>query len=151
MDNSLDASMNAKYSRERVMSIIARVRRIGGLPMPSRPLDQFQSWFRTLAKRGYTQPDFLRDEELVRQTFRRDFPNTMTRSQYVRGFLMYLTGLNDDEFAVEFPGIDREELVKRLQSVGTEANKEREKERPRRRNEPSRSDASASASAFDTN
>jgi hypothetical protein len=74
------AGVNVMYSRERVTSVIARVtsviarvRRTGGLPIPPRPLDQYQSWFRTLAKRGYVQPDFLRDDDRVRQAFRRDF------------------------------------------------------------------------------
>jgi len=127
------------YSRERVTSVIARVRRTGGLPIPARPLDQYQSWFRTLAKRGYVEPDFLRNGDRVRQQFRRDFPNSMTRAQYVRGFLMYLTGLDDAEFAAEFHDLDREGIVRRLQAVSTEANKERRTKEP-----------ATDAGAFDT-
>ena len=117
--------LGEKYTRERVTEVIARVKRIGGLPIPPKPLYQYQSFFRTIAKRGGTSIEFLSDKDLMRRSYREQFPNPMTRSQYVRGFLMYLTGLTDKEFSEEFPGLSREDLVRRLQAIGTEANKER--------------------------
>jgi hypothetical protein len=124
-ETSEQRTQNDKYTKERVTEVIARVKRIGGLPIPPGPLYQFQSLFRTIAKRGGTSVEFLNNRDLMRRAYREQFPNPMTRSQYIRGFLMYLTGLTDEEFSDEFPGLSREDVVHKLQAISTEANKER--------------------------
>jgi hypothetical protein len=113
------------YNLKRIRSVISRVRATGGLPPPQSQVNQLSTWFRTLTTRGYITVGFLSDAERVSSRLRGDFPNAMTRSQYLRAFLRYLTGLTDSEYETEFPNLDRRELVTLLQNLTRDASKER--------------------------
>jgi hypothetical protein len=113
------------YNLQRIRSVISRVRATGGLPPPQAQINQLSTWFRTLTTRGYVAVDFLSNADRVNSKLKGDFPNAMTRSQYLRAFLRYLTGLTDSEYETEFPNLDRRELVTLLQDLSRDANKER--------------------------
>lgn len=117
--------MADKKEKERVKEILSRVRSAGGLKPPESQIDRLASWFRTLAKRGWTGVAFLKDAEGARKSFETAWENPMTRQQYMRAFMRYLSGLNDDEYEAEFPGLDRQGLVTLIQSVTGAATKER--------------------------
>jgi hypothetical protein len=114
----------APYDRERVMTVLGRVRRMGGLPLTDAQKKQFQGWFRTIAVRGHTTEDFLKDPDYVSKTYRESFPNPMSRGQFIRAFMMYVTGLTNEEFHEEYPSLTRESVTELMKKVNAEANQE---------------------------
>lgn len=116
---------NCLYDRKRVKSIIARVRRPGGIPWGDAQVDKLTSWFRMLATRGLTEGAVLANPKVAAQKFEESFPNPVSRSQYIRAFMNYLTGLTDAEFDVEYPTVERNHLVDLLKSVTHRAGVER--------------------------
>ncbi|KAJ3026715.1 hypothetical protein HDV00_011645 [Rhizophlyctis rosea] len=85
--------------KTRIHTIMSRARRPGGIPWSDETIGKLTTWFRTLLKRGCTSPSFLRDADSAVRTFEGKFPNPMTRCQYTRTFLTYLSALTDDEFS----------------------------------------------------
>jgi len=110
--------------KEAVCTVMRRSRKTGGVLIKESQVQQFQAWFRTLAKRGYVTSAFLQDKDKVRETFRREFPNGMTRGQYVRSILTYFSGLDEVDFPKQFPDIDREETVNDLLRIASEGSKD---------------------------
>jgi hypothetical protein len=111
--------------KERIKQVLSRVRSAGGLTAPEKQIEGLTVWFRTLVKKGYTKVSFLSDREEAGKAFVAAYPNPMTRQQYMRAFIRYLSGLHDDEYETEFPGLDRTQLVTLLQGVTSAATKER--------------------------
>jgi len=117
----------ALTDKEAVCAVMRRSRKTGGVLIKEPQVQQFQSWFRTLSRRGYVEPSFLRDADRAKRTFRTEFPNGMTRGQYVRSVLTFFSGLDDDDFPLYFPGLDREEAVNLLLEIGSEGSKDHRK------------------------
>jgi hypothetical protein len=113
------------YARQRVLEVLGRVRKTGGLPLSEAQKRQFQQWFRTIAARGHTSVDFFRNADEVSYTYRKAFPNPNSRGQYIRALMMYITGLTDNEFAAEYPGFTREGIANMMRKINAEANRER--------------------------
>jgi hypothetical protein len=120
----IDSERRALADKEAVSAVMRRSRKTGGVLIKEAQVLQFQQWFRTLAKRGFVTSSFLGDAEKAKKTFREEFPNGMTRGQYVRSILTFFSGLNDDEFPVYFPGLEREKTVDLLLTIGSEGSKE---------------------------
>ena len=118
-----------EYDRQHVNEILSRVRGSGGLPLSEKAKEQFHVWLKTLMKRKFNTPEFLSDPDTVLDTYKSNFPNPMTRGQYVRSFLAYISGLTDEEFAVFYPNFPLPEgrytLVSTMRRITTEANSER--------------------------
>jgi hypothetical protein len=117
------------YDRNHVFEVLSRVRKTGGIPLTENQKQQFQQWFRTLAVRGHTRREFLEDAEHVEKTYKEKFPNPNSRTQFIRAFMMYITGLTDDEFISEYGGLTREQIARTMRKVNTEANLERKERR----------------------
>ena len=120
-------SSDQLYTRERVTDILKRVSLIGGVPPSSSYTEKLSTWFRGLAGKGFTSPEFLSDGDCVRRAFTEAYPNVSTRSSYVKAFLKYLSGLTEDEYKSEYPNIERGELVNLLQSIPRNPLSERSK------------------------
>jgi hypothetical protein len=113
--------------KEAVCAIMRRCRKTGGVPIKEVQVQQFQAWFRTLARRGYVTSAFLRDADVVKRTFKGEFTNGMTRGQYVRSVLTFFSGLNDEDFSLYFPDLNRERTVNLLLEVGSEGTRDHRK------------------------
>jgi len=105
------------YSRQRVMTILGRVRRSGGIPLTEEKKSLLTSWFRTLAGRGFVSEDLLTDPERAKAKFKETVPNGSTRTNYTRSFLLYIDGLTDEEYQQEYKNIPRVELVKLINAM----------------------------------
>ena len=112
------------FDDTKVSAVLARVTGSGGLPLTDYHQRRMLSWYRTLFKRGLTKVDLILDFEKVSAGYKRAFPNANTRAQHIRGFLAYVSGLNQDEFSAEFPGTDRRSVVETMRKVNSEAIKE---------------------------
>lgn len=113
------------YSRQRITSILGRVRKSGGLPLTEEKKYLLTSWFRTLAARGFVAEEFFRDPERAKVTFKETVPNGSTRTNYTRSFLVYLEGLSDEEYQEEYPNIPRRELVELINEMTSSAGRDR--------------------------
>jgi hypothetical protein len=102
-------------------TVFRKVRRPGGMPLPDLALKQMLTWWRTLARRGYTDETFLCDRENVLRTFREKYPVGKTRYAYARVIMTYISGLDDEAFKMAFPNLKREDLVLTLRAVITDA------------------------------
>lgn len=112
------------HSNERVKRILGRVQLIGGLPPTKAYTDKLSTWFRALAAKGYTSADFMSDPDRVRTTFEASFLNPGTRSQYIKSFLKYLSGLTEEEYLTEYPSLERRAIVSLLHSITRRASEE---------------------------
>lgn len=117
--------MHDLYNRERILLVLSRVRKAGGVPMEEKVMQHTASWFRSLALRGFADVSMLHDADGAKSSFRRAFPNTMTRCQYTRAITAYIGGLTDDEFATEYPGTTRAAVVKLMKDIAVDAGKEK--------------------------
>lgn len=105
------------YDRKRIKGILGRLRKPGGLPWNDKQVEQLTTWFRTLANRGYTKSSFFSDPDNVVTTFEAAFTNPMTRCQYTRALLLYLSGLSDAEYEGEYPNIERRNIASILNDI----------------------------------
>lgn len=103
--------------RQHVRTVLERVRLPGGVPATEAYIGKLSTWFRTLGSRGWTTAEFMKRPDEVRATFREGFPNVATRRQFIMSFLKYLSGLTDEEYASEYPNMDRQKHVELLHSV----------------------------------
>jgi len=126
-----DSSERANYDRDRVKGVISRVRRTGGLPWGPAQIETLTSWFRTLVARGLTNEEVFAQEGVAISEFSNAFPNPVSRAQYVRAFLNYLSGLTDEEFSHEYTVMSRDELVNQLKTVSYQANAQRRADQTR--------------------
>jgi len=112
---------------ERLDRSLRRVQTTGGLPMKEKQRKCYMGWLRTLTRRGHLQESFLLDDDAINQTFKIYFPNPVSRAQYLRAILMYLSGLTSDEWQAQYPQLvlERERVILSLKSHITSANKER--------------------------
>jgi hypothetical protein len=126
------ASDDELYSRERILTVLGRVRRAGGVPLEEKTMRHTACWLRGLALRGYADGALLSDGPAAMETFRESFANPTTRAQYARAIVAYIGGLTDDEFAAEYPDTTRKAIVRLMRDITAEAGKE---EKTRRRRE----------------
>lgn len=113
--------LDGLYHRERLMSILSRVRKGGGLGLTEEKKCQFTTWFRTIATRGYATEEFMKDGKAANEAYKTRFPGPVTRAHYTRSFLVYLEGLTDAEYAKEYPSLPREDLVARITAISQDA------------------------------
>jgi hypothetical protein len=113
------------YTRDRILTVFSRVRKAGGIRLDEKVMQHTASWFRTLALRGFADAALLSDATAAKNAFKGSFPNTTTRCQYARAIVTYLGGLTDEDFAAEYPGATREEIVKLMKDIVVEAGKEK--------------------------
>jgi len=78
-----------------------------------------------LATRGLTKPAVLENLDSAVQGFENSVPNPVSRAQYIRALLNYLSGLTDVEFADEYPTLTRQSLTDTLKMVSRRAGEER--------------------------
>lgn len=115
---------------EHIRQVFERARTLGGIAMSAAKRRNYESWFRTLARRGVTTVEAMSDPDGIAKTFGQLFPNPMTRAQFIRSILHYLTWLTDEEYEVEYGKIDRETTVAGLKALVTQANRERKLNAP---------------------
>ncbi|KAJ3026713.1 hypothetical protein HDV00_011643 [Rhizophlyctis rosea] len=125
-----EIEVNPLHSRKRVSAILERVTKAGGVPLSSAKKYQYTTWFRTLATRGCATASTVSDPEVAKRAFRESFPNPGTRTHYTRAMLVYIQGLTDEEYAVEYPKTPRHELVQLVNDITREAGMERRKGSP---------------------
>jgi len=116
---------DARYSKDRILEILSRVRKGGGLALTEEKKRQVTSWFRTIARRGYVTEDFMRDGQRAKTIFKEQFPGPVTRAHYTRSFMIYLEGLSDEEFMQEYPTLSRGDLAATINTISQEAWQER--------------------------
>jgi len=109
------------YDRQRIIEILGRLRKTGGMPLDEKKRERVASWFRTLVKRNLVECKDLEDGDAVKRTYKEMFPNAMTRGQYTRSFLSYIGGLTDEEYQKEYPTIERSRLVALFTEITVEA------------------------------
>jgi hypothetical protein len=114
-------------AEERLNRALQRVLTTGGLPMDDKQRKSYMGWLRTLARRGHLKESFLMDGDGVGDAFTLYFPNPVSRAQYIRAILIYLSGLTVDEWQKEYPQLysQRETLIRSLKGYITSANQER--------------------------
>lgn len=119
------AELDERYDRERLLEVLSRLRKTGGIPLDEKKKLRVASWFRTLARRNLVECNALVDAQSVSRSYKEAFPNPMSRGQYTRAFLAYIGGLTDEEYEQEYPTIPRGELVQTMWKITLEAGKER--------------------------
>lgn len=110
-------SENTLHDRKRVKAVLTKARRPGGVAWSDAQTEQMTSWFRTLVMRGLTNYKLMSDGLSFKSAFEKTFPNRMTRCQYKRTYLAYLSGLTEEEFATEYPDLQRDYVVALLNDV----------------------------------
>jgi len=113
------------HNRERVLTVFGRLRKAGGVPWSETQIKQLAGWFRTLSSRGFTDQGFITDREGVVRTFEKAYANPMTRCQYTRAFLLYLSGLTDEEYKQEYTTVSRADIASLMNDITRRAGVER--------------------------
>jgi hypothetical protein len=117
------------HGRERVKAVMDRVMIFGGVPPDPAYTDKLSTWFRGLVKRGHASAELASDPDRFRRTYEEAYPNAGTRSSYVKAFMKYISGLTADEFAAEYPGLERRDVVSLLRSVTLKTSMERKQKK----------------------
>lgn len=125
--------LDDRYNRERLLEILSRLRKTGGVPLDEKKRLRVASWFRTLIRRNLVECKALEDAHSVSCNYKTAFPNAMTRGQYTRAFLSYIGGLTDEEYQVEYPTIPRGQLVNMMSRITLEAGQELRKDKAAKR------------------
>ena len=112
-----------RYSKERILTVLGRVRRAGGIPMEEKTMKHVACWLRGLGLRGLIDGKLLGDASAAKEAYR-TFENPTTRGQYARAVISYIGGLTDDEFSSEYPDIARGDVVRLMKDIITESGKE---------------------------
>jgi hypothetical protein len=133
MSDTAPLQIAHKVDKERISEVIGRLRGTGGLPLTPDYVKSLIAWLHNLSKRGYLGVDFLRDKEAVHHSFMTSFPNSNTRSQFSRAILSYFSGLTDDEFEAEYPGLTRIQAVDAVRAVAAKATKDINESKSRKR------------------
>jgi hypothetical protein len=117
------------HDRKQIKQVLSRLRKPGGIPWSDKQLEQLTSWFRTLVIRGLTKQEFFENGQEVQRTFKESFENPMTRCQYTRAILLYLTALTDAEFSQQFPDLTRTHIADTLNEITRQAGVQRRKQK----------------------
>ena len=111
-------------TKERIAEVIDRMRGPGGVPLTPSYIQSVKYRLACLLKRGFLNVEFLSDKERVPIAFLEAYPNSSSRSQFARVILVFLSLLDDTEFARDFAEVSREDVVSTIRAVAKIANKD---------------------------
>jgi hypothetical protein len=121
------------YSKERILTVLSRVLKPGGIPLDDKIKKHTACWVRGLALRGFADVSLLRDGVAANRAFAEAFSNPPTRGQYARAITTYIGGLTDAEFEMEYPDMTRDHIVRLMKDVTIDAGKEGKEKKTQRR------------------
>ena len=120
--------LNELYSSDRIMTVLERIRRPGGIPMEEKTKKHVAYWLRSLVSRGYLDGKLLSNGVAAKEAYK-TFENATTRGQYARAVIAYIGGLTDDEFATEYPHVTRGDAVKLMKDIIAKGGRETKAQR----------------------